>query len=215
MTAAARSPAGLRRAWHRIRRTTLAWRRPIAAVLMALAVLTAVRAATAPPEPAAPVVVATRDLAGGRPVATGDVALASLPAGAVPAGATADPTTLVGRTLAAPVRRGEVVTDVRVVEPGLLRGYPGLVATPVRVVDAGSVGLLRVGDRVDVLGTDPASGRSRVLTEGAPVVALPRGSRSDDGLAGGALVVLAVPRPTALDLAGSAAVDLLTVLLSE
>jgi len=209
------SPSPLRRGLRRLRRGVLTWRRPLSALLAAVAVLTGIRAATAPPEPQATVVVAARDLPGGSPLTADDLFRRDLPADAVPEGATDDPRPLVGRTLAAPLRRGELVTDLRVVGPGILEGYPSLVATPVRVTDAGVVRMLRVGDHIDLIATDPADGRARVVAGRAPVVALPRTRAADDGLAGGALVVVAVSRTTALDLAGSAAADLLSVLLSD
>ena len=213
-----RRPGGLPRALDGVRRTVLLRRRPLAVLLAVVAVLTGLRAATAPPEPTTGVMVASRDLPGGAPLTGADLERRLLPVEGVPRGATDDAATLVGRTLAAPVREGEPVTDVRVVADGLLAGYPSLVAAPVRIADAGAVRLLRVGDRVDVVATDPANGRAEVATEAAPVVALPRGTRAGQDsstLSGGALVVLAVPRSTAVALAGSAATDLLSVLLSE
>jgi Flp pilus assembly protein CpaB len=212
-------PSVLRRRWGRLRRFVLRWRRPLAAVLAAGAVLAAVQAATAPPEPLRTVVVAAHDLPGGHPLTPADLTRSGLPADAVPGGAMSDPDALLGRTLASPVRRGEPVTDVRVVGKGLLDGYPARVAAPVRIADAGVARLLRVGDRVDVVATDPGSGDARVVTRLAPVLALPR-ERSGDGgsgpgLAGGALVVVAVPPTTAVDLAGAAASDLLSVLVTE
>jgi Flp pilus assembly protein CpaB len=217
LTDPVRGPSGLRRRWGRLRRTVLTWRRPLAAALAAVAVLVAVRAATAPPEPTRPVVVAAHDLPGGRPLTAGDLARSGLPLEAVPSGATDDPGPLVGRTLAAPLRRGEPVTDVRVVGDGLLDGYPARVAAPVRIADSGVARLLRVGDRVDVVATDPGNGRARVVTRLAPVVALPRarGAASEPGLAGGALLVVAVPPATAVELAGATASDLLSVILAE
>jgi Flp pilus assembly protein CpaB len=211
--------SALRRRWGRLRRSVLRWRRPLAAVLAAGAVLAAVQAATAPPEPLRTVVVAARDLPGGRPLTPSDLTRSGLPPEAVPGGAVSDPDALLGRTLAAPVRRGEPVTDVRVVGRGLLDGYPTRVAAPVRIADAGAARLLRVGDRVDVVATDPGSGDARVVTRLAPVVALPRERSADGGagpsLTGGALVVVAVPPTTAIDLAGAAASDLLSVLVAE
>ena len=124
-----------------------------------------------------------------------------------------------GRTLAAPLREGEPVTDVRVVAEGLLAGYPSLVAAPVRIADAGAVRLLRVGDRVDVVATDPANGRAEVADRGGPGAwRCHAARRAGDGLrdalgrrAGGARR----PPEHRRALAGSAATDLLSVLLSE
>jgi Flp pilus assembly protein CpaB len=212
-------PSPLRRRWAGLRRVVLTWRRPLAAVLAAVAVLAGVQAATAPPAPSREVVVAARDLPGGRPLTSDDLGRHRLPVEAVPAGAVSDPTSLLGRTLAAPVRRGEAVTDVRVVGEGLLAGYPMRVASPVRIGDAAVAGLLRVGDRVDVVATDPGTGKTRVVSQAAPVIALPRErgneSTAATGLAGGALVVVAVPPDTAVELAGAAAGDLLSVILAE
>ncbi|MFF9212446.1 MULTISPECIES: RcpC/CpaB family pilus assembly protein [unclassified Streptomyces] len=99
------------------------------------------------------------------------------------------------------------------------------VAAPVRIADAGTVRLLRPGDRVDVIavedGADGAGGAggergAAGATDGAQVVA--RGARVarlpedvDDVADGGALVVLAVPRATAARLVGASATARLAV----
>ncbi len=213
-----RGPGGLGRILRGVRRTVLLRRRPLAVLLVVVAVLAGVRAASAPPLTTASVLVAARDLPGGTPLTARDLVARPLPPESVPQGTTADLAVLVGRTLAAPVRRGEPVTDVRVVGDGLLAGYPARVAVPLRIADPGAVRLLRVGDRVDVVATDPADGRAEVASADAPVVALPRSPRPGadaSTLSGGALVVLAVPRSTAVTLAGLAATDLLSVLISE
>ena len=44
---------------------------------------------------------------------------------------------------------------MRLVGPALTAGYAGLVAVPVRLPDAGTVDLLEVGDRVDLVAADP------------------------------------------------------------
>lgn len=203
-----------------IRRTVLAWRRPLAALLAVVAVLAGVRAAQAPPSPSQLVVVASRDLDGGRPLTAADLVRRELPTEAVPAGSSTRTAPLLGRTLAAPVRQGEPVTDVRVVGAGLLQAHPGAVAAPVRVSEAGMARLLRVGDHVDVVATDPATGRAEVVSRRAPVIALPRRPRAatdpagSTTLSGGALVMLAVPSETAVELAGAAATDVLSLLLT-
>ncbi|WP_131771085.1 SAF domain-containing protein [Candidatus Protofrankia californiensis] len=143
---------GYARAW---RIAVGARRRVLAAVLAATAVVFAVVAVrpARPPSPAS-VVVAAVDLAGGVTMAPGDVRMVSLPVNVVPAGAARSPQDAVGRTLAAPVRQGEPITDARILGPGLItqrQAAAGLVATPVRITDAGSVLFLRVGDHVNVL----------------------------------------------------------------
>ena len=57
--------------------------------------------------------------------------------------------------LAGPVRAGEPLTDVRLVGASLAAAYPGAVAVPVRLPDAGMAALLRVGDRIDLVAADP------------------------------------------------------------
>jgi Flp pilus assembly protein CpaB len=163
------------------------------------------------------VVVARHDLPGGAVLASGDLATTAYPVDVAPAGAPRSPTALAGRVLAAPVRRGEPVTDVRLVAPGLLAGYPGRVAAPVRVADAGAVGLLRVGDRVDFLVASPEGRDASVAVAGAPVIALPDPAASEgptvDGIAGGGLVVVAVTPAEALGLAQAEVSGVLSVVL--
>ncbi|MEU2021912.1 hypothetical protein ABZ565_07075 [Streptomyces sp. NPDC016469] len=79
-----------------------------------------------------------------------------------------------------------------------------LVSAPVRIADAETVRLLRPGDRVDVVasGGPGATAEARVVARGARVERVPRADAG--GSSGeGALVVLAVPRATAADLAGA------------
>ncbi len=94
--------------------------------------------------------------------------------GSVPAGADAAPQ---GRTLAAPLRAGEPVTDVRLVGPALTDGYPGLTAVPVRLPDAGMAALLAVGDRIDLVSADPQA-RRRARGRGRPAGAGAAGRRT-------------------------------------
>ena len=207
----------------RLRRSVLARRRLLAAVLAALAVLASVRAVQGPAAPSEQVVVAARDLAGGVAVAAGDLRVVSFAPDQAPAGVSHDPGLVAGRVLAAPVRAGEPVTDVRLVAPGLLRGYPGSVALPVRLADAGPVGLLRVGDTVEVLAADPGGADTAEVVVRAPVLALPGpGSGSGPQLGGGlgaapsaqgGLVVLAVPPGEAGRLAQAAVTHVLSVAL--
>src|SRR3954467_8454852 len=113
-----------------VRRAVLARRRLLAAVLTAVAVATGLHAAAAPPPAVVDVVVAARDLPAGTVLDAGDVRSVVFAPGSVPAGAAPD---AAGRTLAAPLRAGEPVTDVRLVGPALTDGYPGLAAVPVRL----------------------------------------------------------------------------------
>jgi Flp pilus assembly protein CpaB len=180
----------------------------------ALAVATAVQAASEEPDPTVGVLVAATDLPGGTTVAPQDVTVAEFRADTLPAGTLASAGDAVGRVLAAPVRAGEPVTDLRLVTPGLLAGYPGLVATPVRVADADAVALLRVGDRIDLVAADPEGRAAQPVARGAPVVAVPRSVGTGQELTSGGLLVVAVPEQQALVLARVAVSEVLTFVLS-
>ncbi|KQS68456.1 Flp pilus assembly protein CpaB [Modestobacter sp. Leaf380] len=195
-------------------------RRVAAALLACGALVLAVRppapaTVTAAVGPVTVVVVASADLPAGTVLTAGDLTAVELPAGTTAAGSAAAPDGLVGRTLAAPVRRGEAVTDVRLVGPALWAAVPaGQVAAPVRLADLGVAALLRAGDRVDVLAGRPgvpvqvvATG-ALVLAVGAPADPAPGVSDTGSGL-----LVLAVPGPVAADLAAASTDATLTVTL--
>ncbi len=197
------------RAW---RLAVGARRRVIAGLLAALAVVLVV-AELRPTEPLSGmlVVVAAVDLEGGVTVSPTDVRTVSLPADVVPVGVVRRLEDAVGHTLAAPIRRGEPITDVRFLGPGLItrrQASAGLVATPVRITDAGSVVFLRAGDRVDVLAASaemtvpvPQTRDGATPTDGAePAVgssAVPMTGPARAAVVAPGVVVLAVPRPGA------------------
>ncbi|HEY9409653.1 MAG TPA: Flp pilus assembly protein CpaB [Jiangellaceae bacterium] len=182
---------------------TIAWhRRLVAAALAAGAVALAVDAASPAPPETREVVVAARDLPGGTTLGEADLSTAQLSPGVVPDGATAIEDAS-GRVLAAPMRAGEPLTDVRLVGQALLDGWgPDVVASPVRVADAGAVGLLRPGDRIDLLATSAdGTGATQVVAPGVPVLTLMAGG---DVLVEGALLVVAATPDQAAALAGAA-----------
>lgn len=196
------------------------WPRRVAAVTFALtAVLLMMRPdAPAPPTIAAqasvPVVVAARDLAAGTTLTRAHLRTTGLPSGAVPAGAARDLPSAVGRVVAGPVRRGEPLTDARLLGPGLTAGLDATEATavPVRLADPESGALVRPGDRVDVLGTavEPDGGsRGDAVTfaTSVRVLAVVRGDEAADGV----LLVVATAPAVARRLAGAAAGHRLTV----
>ena len=197
----------LARAWALGRRAVLRRRRGLAAACCAVAVGSGVYA-VAPPRPVTvPVTTAARDLPSGTVLGADDLATTAFRPASVPSALAADP---MGRTLAAPVRRGEPLTDLRLVRPGLADGYPGLRAMPVRLPDPGAVALLRVGDRIDLIAVDPEGGSAASLAAGVPVLALPgAGPDTDIGPSGpvglpGALVVLGVSAEQAHGVAAAA-----------
>ncbi|WP_369131703.1 Flp pilus assembly protein CpaB [Modestobacter sp. I12A-02662] len=209
-------------------------RQVAAALLACLALVLAVR----PPGPGSPaplpmvqVTVAVADLPAGTTLGAGDLTTAALPGDVVPDGSTSEPGALTGQVLAAPVRSGEPVTDVRLVGPGLWSQVPaGEVAAPVRLADLAVATLLRAGDRVDVLAAtaspggpltapDPGGATVVVVAAGALVLAAPPAATepggAGTGTAGDGLLVLAVHPDTAARLAAAAATSTLTVTLGR
>jgi Flp pilus assembly protein CpaB len=197
----------LRRASRRV----LLHRRPIAAAAAGGAALAALQVTSPPPPPTVDVWTASRDLSSGTVLGSADLTSTEFTPQSVPSDSVTDPRQVLGRTLAAPMTRGEPLTRLRTVSRGLLRGYPGTTAVPLRVTDAAIVDLLRVGDRVSFVVADP-DGRvpPRPLVDDVPVVAVP--ATDDSGLSSptpGRLVVAAVPSSLASEVASRAATAIL------
>ena len=197
----------------RAHRRVLVHRRPLAALAAAGAVLAALQATSPPPPPTVAVLTAGRDLPGGTVLRAQDLELTRLPPDVAPDAALRDPAAVTGRTLAAPLSRGEVVTVPRTVGVGLLAGYPGRTAVPVRVSDPAVVDLLRVGDRITLVAADP-EGRTPPATvvSDVPVIAIPHEAGEVFGSATpGRLVLLAVPSQSATEVAARSMAGYLTV----
>lgn len=179
----------------------------LAAGLTAGAVATALPALAPTPVEGVTVLAAARDLAPGSGLTAEDVLTVDLPRSRVPDGALTSPTAAVGRTLAGAVRRGEPLTDVRLVSAQLLTGLTaGQVAVPVRLADPVAAALLSAGDRVDVVAaaTDaagPADNSAQIVAAGVLVLAVPQATEFEGE---GALVVVAASTTTAVRLAGAA-----------
>lgn len=172
-----------------VRRGVLARRRLLAALLAAVAVFAGLRAVTEPPPASVPVTVAARDLPAGSLLAAGDVTRVDFAPDSVPDGLADSP---VGERLAAPVARGEPLTDLRLLGTALTGSDPERRAMPVRFPDSGQVALLEPGMRIDVLATDPQGGGAEHV---AAAVVLTVPDPAEDGAAGsspGRLVVLGV-----------------------
>jgi Flp pilus assembly protein CpaB len=148
----------------------LAHRRLLAGVLALLAVVLGLHAARPAAPATTPLVVARHDLSAGAVLTAADLTTIRVPPDVVPAGTQPHAT---GRVLATGLRRGEPITDLRLVGPALTAGHPELVAVPVRLPDAGMAALLRVGDRVRLLATDPQGGTTQTVAGDALVLALP------------------------------------------
>ncbi|MFF5213348.1 Flp pilus assembly protein CpaB [Streptosporangium sp. NPDC000396] len=170
----------------------------VAALAMACAVI-----GLRPNAASVTVLAAARDLPSGT-LDAADLKTVALRPDTVPDGALKPGTPINGRILAGPIRRGEPLTDVRLLGPSLLAAHgAGTVATPVRVADPETARLLSPGDLVDVLAapsTWDGSAPARIVAEDVTVLASP-----DDKSDQGALVVLATTSDQAIQLASAQA----------
>ncbi|MCJ0945047.1 MULTISPECIES: SAF domain-containing protein [Rhodococcus] len=108
------------------------------------------------------VVVSSRDLTPGQVIADSDVEMREIDSKQLPEGVVSDTDLVVGRTVAGPIRSGETVTDVRVLNrrlAGLSVGTDDARIVPVRLADAAVADMLRSGDVVDVLTVGPDTSR--------------------------------------------------------
>jgi Flp pilus assembly protein CpaB len=213
-----RISASLRPDWTR---TVLA-RRVAAGVLVVLAGVATLR--SNPDGDRAEVVVAARDLRPGAALTADDVRLEKRLATTVPDGSQADLGAVVGSTLASPTRRGEVLTDVRLLGTRLAESTagPGARIVPLHLADSALIDLVRVGDVVDVLaapvnesqaGSQPATQPvSRVVATDA-VVVLVSAKQKVQAADGDRVVLVALPARVANTVAGSALGQTVTLTL--
>lgn len=172
------------------RRAVLRRRRPLAALLLGIAAGASLLVLAPPRSTTVAVTVAARDLPAGAELVAADLAAIDLPPGSVPDHAIDAPA---GEVLAAPIRRGEPITDAGIVGPGLTAGTPGQVAVPVRLSDADQAALLAAGDRIDLFATAPSddSGGTRMIASNAVVLAVPP-AQTAGSVIGGRLIVVGV-----------------------
>lgn len=195
-------------------RTVLA-RRIAAGGLVVLAGVAAFR--SDPDGDRAEVVVAVRDLRPGAELTVEDVRLEKRLAAMIPDGSQADLEAVVGATLAGPARRGEVLTDVRVLSSRLAESTAGPQArmVPLHPADSALIDLVRPGDVVDIVAapsdsvTDPHS-KPRLVASDAIVVLVSAKQKapSDDRV-----VLVALPAGAANAVAGAALVQSVTLTL--
>ncbi|QNK81108.1 SAF domain-containing protein [Nakamurella sp. PAMC28650] len=165
------------------------FRRALAALLLITAGLLALIGDPVQP-PGTRVLAVSRDLPTGATIGPSDLVVVSL--NAIPDGALRTAAQAVGRVLSSPVRRGEILTDLRLVTSGRPDPGPGRVAVPVRPADPGTVDLLTPGVHVAVLAV-AQNGQATLLAPDAVVLTIPPASKDRTTR----LVVLAVPTATA------------------
>ena len=200
----------LRPDWSR----TMAARRLAAGALVILAAVIALR--SDPQGDRTEIVVAARDLASGVKLTAQDVRLEKRSAATLPDGSQGDVGAVVGATLAGPVRRGEVLTDVRVLGPRLAESVAGPDAriVPLPLADSALLDLVRPGDVVDVLAAATSDtgedARPQVVATDAVVVLV---SEKPKGAGNGSdrVVLVALPAHAANAVAASALVQTVTL----
>jgi Flp pilus assembly protein CpaB len=208
-----RVQAALRPDWSR----TLAARRVAAGALVILAAVIALR--SDPQGDRTEILVATRDLASGVELTADDVRLENRTAATVPDGSQSDLGVVVGATLAGPARRGEVLTDVRVLGPRLAESVAGPDAriVPLPLADSALLDLVRPGDVVDVLaansdaGTAPGADARPQLVAADAVVVLVSEKPKGAGNGSDRVVLVALPAHAANDAAAAALVQTVTL----
>jgi Flp pilus assembly protein CpaB len=178
-------------------------------------VAAAVQAARPADPPTERAVVAVSDLPAGHVLQRDDVRAREVPTDLLPQGALGVEDLPVGRPVAAPLRAGQLLTDLSVVSPTALQSHPpGTVLATVRITDQAAIETVAVGDRVSVIGADlRSSGAAFLVARRVLVVALP-GEGSDGGLGQGRPVVLAVDEATALSLADAAVGSALSLIVT-
>jgi len=155
-------------------------------------------------------VVFRDEIAGGTILTADHVELRAIVAADAPEGFLRDTSGLVGRTLAAPVPAGQVLTELALVSPRVAVAA-GQVVAPLRLADAGLVRLVRAGDVVDVLVADEHSGQARVVASSARVVTVPAADEATLAETSGGLVLVEASPSVATALAQAAASGSLSV----
>lgn len=211
--------------------------RLLGAAFARLAAFLAIAAITPDSPETVDVVAAAADIAGGHVIAADDLMTRQLPAHIAAETPRATSEELIGRVTTGPIAMAELMTTTRVVGPALLdqinkEGSPSgdVVAAPVRLADPSQAQLLHAGDRIDVLAARPTdSGGQKASTVAVDVAVLSVPSQTKESSTGGLmagsgtpvgtgsnnLVLVAVDRGTAIDLAAAATRSQLSVVLKR
>ena len=150
-------------------------RRLAIALLLCAAAAISVHQLTPAPVHTVTGLAAARDLPAGSALAPADLAHVQVPPDMMAAGFLDQDNELAGKQLAAPLRKGQLLTDAQLLGPGLLAGTPpGSAAVPLRMADPSSIQLVSPGQLVNVVLT-AANGfdqqaPSEVLATAVPVL---------------------------------------------
>ncbi|WP_370499912.1 SAF domain-containing protein [Mycolicibacterium sp. jd] len=189
-------------------------RRVVAGALVVLAGVAAWRGD--PQAEQSDVVVTLHDLSPGAEITAADVRVETRSASTVPEGAHSDVDAVVGATLAGPTRRGEIVTDVRLLSSRLAESAAGPDAriVPIPLADAALTDLVRAGDVVDIVaGPADEAGAARLIATDAVVVLVSAEQNGVGSRSGGRIVLVALPATAAKAVAGATLVEPVTLTL--
>lgn len=202
-----RLSSALRPDWTR----TIVARRVVAGLLVVLAAVAAFR--SDPDEQRHEALVAARDIGPGVELTEEDVRVDLVASTSLPDGFLSELDVVLGDVPAGPIRRGEVITDVRVLDSRLaeVAAGPDARIVPLHLTDPALLDLVRAGDVVDVLAA-PSDGaiRPQVVASGAVVVMVspkPKSPSSGDDR----VILVALPADTANAVAAATLTDAVTL----
>nr|WP_307080048.1 RcpC/CpaB family pilus assembly protein [Arthrobacter pascens] len=201
-----------RRPGHRMTLWLSRNRRLSVALLLCIAASITVHQLTPPPADTVTALAAARDLPAGAAMVVSDLEEVQIPPGMMTSGSLQKSSDVTGKQLAAPLRKGQLVTDAQLLGPGLLAGTPpGSAAVPLRMADPSSIQLVSPGQLVNVVLTR-ANGYdqqapSEVLASAVPVLwTSGQGGKTGQWLGTGetdGLIVVAADPEQAARLAGA------------
>ena len=199
-TVLSRFASSLRPDWAR----TMLARRVAAGGLVLLAGLATLR--SNPEGEHAAVAVASHDLRPGVTLTTSDIQIEKRLATTLPDGSQDDLKAIIGATLASPVRRGEVLTDVRLLSSRLAHSAAGPDSriVPLHLADGALIDMVRPGDVVDVLTASTAHPElaPKVAATGA-IVILVSAKQQIQASDNDRVVLVALPSSVANTVAGT------------
>lgn len=193
-------------------------RRAIAGALVLLAGAAALR--SDPGGASSGAVVASRDLSPGVALTAEDVEVENRSSTTLPDGAHEDVRAVVGATPAGPVRRGEVLTDVRLLGSALTEAAAGPDArvVPLQLTQTAILDVVREGDIVDIVAAPrhsavPDSGAAARIVATDAVVVLVSPDAAGIGTIGDRVVLVALPAEAATAVAAAGLVHSITFTL--
>lgn len=188
-------------------------RQAAAVVLLVVAAVLAAGPPASSSAPTRPMLVAARDIATGSVLAGHDLHVTQVPASVLPDGHLTAERAALGRILVGAARRGEPITDARLVRQTRQSLDAGQSAVAVRLADSGVADLLRPGTSVDVVTADRGSDGRQILATGATVLTVLAAEPGNQGVSGGRLVLLELPRAGATRVASASLTRPVTVTL--